>query len=66
MSSSTLAARKQPRQDRSRATVDAIIEAAVELLEQEGYERLTDSQWLARISTEGDPERPAWTASFMP
>ncbi|MCA9650007.1 MAG: DUF3160 domain-containing protein [Myxococcales bacterium] len=32
----------------------------------EGYERLTDSQWLARISTEGDPERPAWTASFMP
>ena len=44
MSSSTLAARKQPRQDRSRATVDAIIEAAVELLEHEGYERLTTTR----------------------
>lgn len=32
----------------------------------EGYTRLTDSEWVSELSNQGDPERPAWTESFMP
>lgn len=32
----------------------------------EDYERLTDAQWLDRLNTQGTPERPVWTESFMP
>ena len=36
--------RKQPRQDRSRATVDAILEAAARVLVKEGFERTTTNR----------------------
>ena len=36
--------RKLPRQDRSRATVDAILEAAARVLVKEGFERTTTNR----------------------
>jgi AcrR family transcriptional regulator len=39
-----LAPRKQPLQDRSRATVDAIVEAATYILVREGYTKLTTNR----------------------
>src|SRR5215510_14029777 len=36
--------RKQPRQERSRFTVDAILEAAADILVRNGYDRLTTNR----------------------
>lgn len=43
-----LAPRKRPRQDRSRATVEAILGAAVDLLAAQGYARASSNQIAAR------------------
>ena len=48
MLSKHLAPRKPPRQDRSRATVEAIVEAAVDLLSSRGYARVSTNQIAAR------------------
>jgi AcrR family transcriptional regulator len=39
-----LSSRKTPRQERSRATVDAIVEAAADILVRHGYSRLTTNR----------------------
>ena len=36
--------RKSPRQARARATVDAIVEATIQVLLQEGYDKFTTSR----------------------
>lgn len=44
--------RREPRQERSRATVEAILEAAVRVLVREGYEGATTSR-IAEVSGYG-------------
>jgi AcrR family transcriptional regulator len=41
---SKLSPRKQPRQDRSRATVEALLEATADILTRHGYSRLTTNR----------------------
>src|SRR4029453_18822354 len=43
-----LSPRKTPRQERSRATVDALLEAATDILERDGYAKLTTNRIAAR------------------
>jgi AcrR family transcriptional regulator len=44
MSKRRLSPRKTPRQERSRATVDALLEATTDILSREGYSRLTTNR----------------------
>jgi AcrR family transcriptional regulator len=44
MSKRTLSPRKTPRQERSRATVEALLEATTDILSREGYAKLTTNR----------------------